>query len=71
MTTTYRIQFTEFIGCDINRPAARDDLVIGPITSVLDHLDQFSWSADSVVVIESRGSDGAGRVVSESEWMVY
>jgi hypothetical protein len=69
MTTTYRIQFTEFIGCNTSRPASRDDLVVGDISMVLAHLDGFSWDMDSVVVMESKGSDGVERVVSESEWM--
>lgn len=67
-TTSYRIDFTEFIGGNTGRPVRQSALVVGTVDAVQDYLDEFSWDVDSVVVTEFVGSDAAGRQVSQSEW---
>lgn len=68
MTTTYRIEFTQFIGGNTGRPVRQDALVTGSVEVVQDYLDERSWDLDSAVVTEFAGSDAVGRRMDRSEW---
>lgn len=59
--TKYRVQFNELLSG--GRVIDHDEVITGTVDNVQDRLDDFSWDADSLVVIEFVGSDAAGTPV--------